>query len=101
MKVKVIRGHTSALSNYQYVAPGEHDLARPLADYLLNNGYALPLQDDKPAPVAKTDSDVPPAFESMTLAQLKDYASEHDVDITGLTRKSDLIAKLAQEYVKP
>ncbi len=35
-----------------------------------------------------------PDFDGMTIAQLNDYASTHEIDLTGVTRKADIIAAI-------
>ena len=37
-------------------------------------------------------SEAPTAFEDMTATQLKEYAAENDIDVTGLRSKADLLA---------
>lgn len=41
-------------------------------------------------------ADAPADFDVMTVSQLRDYAAAHDVDLTGLTLKADIIAALQQ-----
>ena len=34
------------------------------------------------------------SLEDMTLAELKDYAKEHDIDLNGASRKADILAAI-------
>jgi len=53
------------------------------------------LETDEPE-----DEDAFPDFESMNVKQIKVYANEHNVDIEGLTRKSDIIDAIIDELAE-
>jgi hypothetical protein len=46
-----------------------------------------------PLTEAQEHQDLSP-FDPFTVDQLKEYAAEHGVDVTGITRKADLIAAI-------
>lgn len=45
---------------------------------------------------SEVDDEVTDTLSAMTLAQLKEYAAEKQYDITGLTTKADILAKIKE-----
>jgi len=50
MRVQILYGYRSALTNGHYLPPGEHDLDPSLVSYLVENGHAMALEE---MPVSK------------------------------------------------
>ena len=45
-------------------------------------------------PVEELPANTAPDFESMTKAQLQDYAAEHDIEVDGSATKAEMIATI-------
>lgn len=83
-----------ARSLNQPIAPGVYDSKDPQlggrADYLVKTGRAHWID----APQA-TQPEPEIDFQSMTIAQLKEYAAEHNIDLGDASKKDDIIAVLS------
>lgn len=89
----LLTGHYSHASGVR-LTPGEYDAADPrvggLARYLIDTEQATLIEaDDTDAEVGEL-----PSYEEMTVARLKQLADERGVDLTGATKKVDIIAAL-------
>lgn len=63
---------------------------------LLASGYFEEVEDPEPVPEEEEQEYIvePVDFDKMTVNELKAYAAENDIDISGLTRKADIKAAL-------
>lgn len=75
-----VRAWSTATGDEQLVP--EHFFDNPI----LSRG----LTRHDPNPPADDDE----SLEDLTIAQLRDYAAAHDVDLTGATRKADIITAI-------
>lgn len=96
---------TKALSYTGIVAatknhPDVYTEDKTTADAAVATGYFSVVDDaDSNTSEASTKPDGK-ALEDMTVAELETYATYHDVSLKGISKKSDILAKLREELGK-
>jgi len=62
--------------------------------HLLSVGMIASVDDAPEEPAAPAEDEGPDDVTKMTIDQLKDYAQANDIDLAGVTKKDDIIAKI-------
>ena len=106
MRIQVLYGYRSrVLTDGRYLPKGDHDVDDGLGEYLVTHGHAVALDESsvKPPPKPAGSAEDLPRYipgkgfvnaESATVAWLRDYAREHDINLRGATAKDDIIAAI-------
>lgn len=92
MRVRILSGYRGVRTQESYLGPGEHDLEPGLAMYLVDNGHAVALEEPPPPEPEQTADEW--SFSEWTVAQLRDFASDNDINLHGATVKDDIIAAI-------
>jgi len=66
------------------------------ADQALATGFFTLIEGSDKAPAPKTQTGTITALDTATTAQLKEYAAANGIDIKGLTRKDDILARIRE-----
>lgn len=66
-------------------------------DKIIATGYFTLIDYDGETPAEKTEEKLGKALEEMTISEMETFAAYKDVNLKGITKKADIIAKLKEE----
>ena len=100
IKLKLIKGRSYAFGKTKVISdkPIFETADDKLAVKLVKSGYFIAVSEPaaiKDIPAAVTEVEEIP-LEKMTIEQLTIYAGENGINLTGLTKKPDILAKIKQ-----